>query len=50
MIGIPVFSDQRKNIWALAHKDIAVAIDIENINEDVLNAALDAVLHDPKYR
>lgn len=50
MIGIPVFSDQRKNIWALAQKNMAVAIDIENINEDVLNAALDAVLHDPKYR
>lgn len=50
MIGIPVFSDQKKNIYALVQKNMAVAVDIDNINEDVINTALDAVLHDPKYR
>lgn len=50
MIGIPVFSDQKKNIYALAQKNMAVALDIDNINEDIVNTALDAVLHDPKYR
>lgn len=29
---------------------MAVALDIDNINEDIVNTALDAVLHDPKYR
>ncbi|CAL7940607.1 unnamed protein product [Xylocopa violacea] len=50
MIGIPIFTDQEKNINILVHKKVAILLPLDNINEHTLSAALDKVLHDPSYR
>lgn len=50
IIGIPVFADQVRNINIFVEKNMAVLVDIENINEETMDAALSAVLNDPKYR
>ena len=50
MIGIPVFADQAKNVNILVHKNVAVQIHVDNITESSMDAALNTVLHDPRYR
>ena len=50
MIGIPLFADQFTNIDLYVAKGIAVKLDIDGINEKDLDAALNVVLNDPKYR
>lgn len=50
MIGIPVFGDQIKNINILVDKNVAVLIDTDDITEHSMDVALNAVLHDPRYR
>lgn len=50
MIGMPVFGDQIKNINTLVEKNVAVLVDIDDITEHSMDAALNAVLRDPRYR
>lgn len=50
MIGIPIFVDQIRNVNILKHKNIARVIQLEDITENSMVAALNAVLHDPIYR
>ena len=50
MIGIPVFVDQFKNVNVLVAKNVAVRININDVNESSMDAALTALLHNPKYR
>ncbi|CAK9828264.1 UDP-glycosyltransferase UGT5 [Anthophora retusa] len=50
VIGIPVFSDQMRNINIIVHKNMGVLLRLRDISEHSMDAALNAVLHDPKYR
>ena len=50
MIGIPVFADQTKNVNILVHKNIAVKVHVDNVTESSMDAALNALLYDPRYR
>ncbi|XP_017877635.1 UDP-glucuronosyltransferase 2B1-like isoform X2 [Ceratina calcarata] len=50
MIGIPVFYDQTKNVRIMINKNMAWMLNHENINEETVDAALNALLKDPKYR
>lgn len=49
VIGIPLFGDQMKNVGLLLHKKMAYQLDIYNINQQTMSAALNAVLYNPKY-
>ncbi|RLU27473.1 hypothetical protein DMN91_001277 [Ooceraea biroi] len=49
MIGIPLYIDQYNNIDAYVAKNIAVKLDVHKITEEDMDAALNAILHDPKY-
>ncbi|XP_043264520.1 UDP-glucosyltransferase 2-like [Colletes gigas] len=50
LIGIPVFADQMRNIDILMNKNVAAKINDDEINERTMDAALNAVLYDPKYK
>ncbi|XP_076766983.1 UDP-glucosyltransferase 2-like [Xylocopa sonorina] len=50
MIGIPIFTDQAKNVNILVNKKMAILLPEEDITEQTMSAALDKVLHDPMYR
>ncbi|XP_039308969.1 UDP-glucosyltransferase 2 [Solenopsis invicta] len=50
MIGIPLFMDQFTNINAYVVKNIAIRLDINDITERSMDAALNAILKDPLYR
>jgi glucuronosyltransferase len=50
MIGIPLFADQFNNINAYVAKNIAVKLDIDRITEENMDAALSAILYDPRYK
>ncbi|KAL2748506.1 UDP-glucosyltransferase 2-like [Vespula maculifrons] len=50
MIGIPLFSDQFTNIANYVKKNIAVKLDYENLSEDNMDAALNAILYNSTYR
>lgn len=50
MIGIPAAIDQYKNVALFAYKNISYRIDPEELDEQKLIEAMDAVLHDSKYR
>ncbi|XP_046736277.1 UDP-glucosyltransferase 2-like [Diprion similis] len=49
MIGIPLFGDQIQNIDSYVKMGIAVYINNEEITEENLDAAFNAVLNDPSY-
>ncbi|RLU27472.1 hypothetical protein DMN91_001276 [Ooceraea biroi] len=50
MIGIPLFIDQFKNMEACVTRNVAVKLDVHNITEQNMDAALNAILHDPRYK
>jgi len=50
MIGIPLFADQFNNIDAYVAKNVAVKLNIHKITEKDMDAALNAILHDPRYK
>lgn len=50
MIGIPVFTDQFSNVNSLVDKGMSIRIDLDEISERSMDAALDALLNDPEYR
>lgn len=50
MIGIPVFGDQTKNVNIMVHKNITVQIHVDDLTESSMDAALNALLQDPRYR
>ncbi|XP_043682852.1 UDP-glucosyltransferase 2-like isoform X3 [Vespula pensylvanica] len=50
MIGIPLFADQFINIDNYVKKNIAVKLDYENLSEDDMDAALNAILYNSTYR
>ncbi|KAG7207214.1 hypothetical protein KM043_008892 [Ampulex compressa] len=50
MVGIPLFADQFINIDNYVAKNIAVKLDIENLTEEKMDAALNEILHNPIYR
>ncbi|XP_017886230.2 UDP-glucuronosyltransferase 1-6-like [Ceratina calcarata] len=51
MVGIPLFGDQKTNIANGVSKNIAVTLNsIENVTEETLSAAINAVLYDKTYR
>ncbi|XP_039309140.1 UDP-glucosyltransferase 2 [Solenopsis invicta] len=50
VIGIPLFLDQFTNINAYVVKNIAIRLDINEITERSMDAALNAILQDPLYR
>lgn len=49
MIGVPLMGDQLQNIRMYVNKDIAVSLHYQELTEKNIDAAFDAVLHDPKY-
>lgn len=49
MISMPIFGDQMVNTELYVQKNVAVALDYQNITEEALNAAFDKVLRDPLY-
>ncbi|XP_033229037.1 UDP-glucuronosyltransferase-like [Belonocnema kinseyi] len=50
MIGIPLFSDQFRNVETLVSKNIGTRLDYNKITQRSLDEALNAILNDPKYR
>lgn len=50
MIGVPLFGDQYVNIDIYAGNNIAVRLDVDTLTEEAMDAAINAILHDPKYR
>lgn len=50
MIGIPIFADQFANVANYVEKNIAIKLDYENLSQDDLDAALNAILHNSTYR
>jgi glucuronosyltransferase len=49
MIGVPVYADQAQNIDLYVQKKTAVVLELSELTEEHLDAALNAVLHDPSY-
>ena len=50
MIGIPLFSDQFRNVAAFVDKGMMVEVDYKNFNGKSLDKALNAVLHDSSFK
>lgn len=50
MIGIPLFADQSRNIEIFVAKNMSVLLNIEEITEETLDAALNIVMGDYKYK
>ncbi|XP_076648061.1 uncharacterized protein LOC143356343 [Halictus rubicundus] len=50
LIGIPLFADQFINIDNYVKLNIAIGLDLNTLTEEKMDNALNAVLHDPKYR
>ncbi|XP_047365691.1 UDP-glucosyltransferase 2-like isoform X2 [Vespa velutina] len=50
MIGIPLFADQFINIDNYVEKKIAIKLDYENLSQDSMDAALNAILYNSTYR
>ncbi|XP_026823932.1 2-hydroxyacylsphingosine 1-beta-galactosyltransferase-like [Ooceraea biroi] len=49
MIGMPLYADQFKNVEACVTRNVAVKLDVHKITEKDMDAALNAILHDPRY-
>nr|XP_031829089.1 UDP-glucuronosyltransferase 1-6-like isoform X1 [Nomia melanderi]XP_031829091.1 UDP-glucuronosyltransferase 1-6-like isoform X1 [Nomia melanderi]XP_031829092.1 UDP-glucuronosyltransferase 1-6-like isoform X1 [Nomia melanderi] len=50
MIGIPIFADQMKNINIFVQKNMAIRINLDDLTEQSMDSALNAILHDSKYK
>lgn len=50
MIGIPLFGDQFVNVDNYAGMNIAARLDIDTLTEEKMDAAINSILHDSKYR
>ncbi|XP_033229035.1 UDP-glucuronosyltransferase 2B15-like [Belonocnema kinseyi] len=50
MIGIPLASDQFRNVETLVNKNICIRLNYNKITLRALNEALNAIINDPKYR
>lgn len=50
LIGIPLFADQFININNYVRLNIAIGLDLDTLTVEKMDDALNAVLHDPKYR
>lgn len=48
-IGIPVFSDQIRNVNIMVHKNIGILLRLEDLGERSMDIALNTILRD-KYR
>ena len=48
VIGIPFFADQYGNVRKIAHEEVGIALELENINNDTVYTAVHDVLHNPK--
>lgn len=48
IIGIPVYADQIMNVERSVLNELAVRIDYKQLNEDVMSAALNEILYNPK--
>lgn len=50
MIGIPLFSDQFRNVHIFVAKQMMIAIEREKIAEKSLDSAIDTLIRDPVYK
>ncbi|XP_046835901.1 UDP-glucosyltransferase 2-like isoform X2 [Vespa crabro] len=50
MIGIPIFADQFANVINYVKHNIAIKLDYENLSQDEMDAALNAILNNSTYR
>ncbi|KAG7207216.1 hypothetical protein KM043_008894 [Ampulex compressa] len=50
IIGLPLFADQQRNVNIFVHKNMGLRVDIEDIKEETMDAALRELLYDPKYK
>ncbi|KAJ8668435.1 hypothetical protein QAD02_010098 [Eretmocerus hayati] len=50
MIGIPLFSDQFRNVEAFVARGMMLRIYFENLSRETLHASLEALLHDPQFK
>lgn len=50
MIGIPLFSDQFRNVAAFVAKQIMIRIDFDKFSEESLDSSLQALLYNPVYK
>ncbi|EZA59833.1 UDP-glucuronosyltransferase 2B4 [Ooceraea biroi] len=49
MIGMPLYADQFKNVEACVTRNVSVKLDVHKMTEKDMDAALKAILHDPRY-
>ncbi|EZA59830.1 UDP-glucuronosyltransferase 2B15 [Ooceraea biroi] len=49
MIGVPLFADQFKNVETSITRNVAVKLDVHKVTVKDMDAALNAILHDPRY-
>ncbi|XP_058804709.1 uncharacterized protein LOC131671920 [Phymastichus coffea] len=50
MIGVPLFADQPRNVEAFVAKNMSIKLPLKDVSEKTLDAALQAILFDSKYR
>ncbi|KAG8295222.1 UDP-glucuronosyltransferase 1-1 [Homalodisca vitripennis] len=50
IVGVPFFGDQPFNMRFAEHRGFGIKLDFHTISEDTVTAALNGVLHDPKYK
>ncbi|XP_012282472.1 UDP-glucuronosyltransferase-like [Orussus abietinus] len=50
MIGLPLFGDQHRNVRAYMAKNVLIMLPHEDVTSESMDAALKAILRDPKYR
>ena len=50
LIGMPLFADQFVNVDLYVSKKIAIKLSIDDVTEEKLDAALNQILYNPKYK
>ena len=50
LIGMPLFGDQFVNVDLYVSKKIAIKLSIDDVTEEKLDAALNQILYNPKYK
>ncbi|XP_017877327.1 UDP-glucuronosyltransferase 2B14-like [Ceratina calcarata] len=50
LLGIPLFADQFTNIETYVRLNIAIQLDLDTLTVEKMDEALNAIVHDPKYR
>ncbi|KAJ8676539.1 hypothetical protein QAD02_012326 [Eretmocerus hayati] len=50
MVGVPLFSDQFRNVESFVRKGMMIRIDYDNLSGTTLESALRTLLDDPSYR